>query len=211
MLSTRLSWPPASSLAGVDHEKVVSYLDVLRDKAPVGQRVAIIGAGGIGFDVAEFLTHSGASASQDPEKFYNEWGIDTDLEVAGGLKPAVLERSPREIHLLQRKASKIGDQLGKTTGWIHRTSLKARGVKMWTSVGYQSIDNDGLHVDLGGAKRTLEVDAVVICAGQESLRELASEMEGEGIRVHLIGGAREAGELDAKRAILEGMTLAASI
>ncbi|HEX5687979.1 MAG TPA: NADPH-dependent 2,4-dienoyl-CoA reductase [Ideonella sp.] len=201
--------PRKPAIDGVDHSKSLSYLDVLRDGKAVGKTVAIVGAGGIGFDVAEYLTHSGASASQNPVKFFAEWGVDTSYATAGGLRKPHLEQPPRKVHLLQRKKSKVGDQLGKTTGWIHRTALKARGVGMTSSVNYQRIDDAGLHVAVDGVEQTLPVDHVVICAGQEPLRELHDQLQAAGHRVHLIGGAHEAAELDAKRAIAQGTTLAA--
>ncbi|MCA0244131.1 MAG: NADPH-dependent 2,4-dienoyl-CoA reductase [Proteobacteria bacterium] len=203
--------PRQPAIDGAEHPKVLGYLDVLRDEHPVGARVAIVGAGGIGFDVAETLTHSGTSASLDPARFYAEWGIDVDYAQRGGLREAQPEASPREVHLLQRKASKVGDGLGKTTGWIHRTGLKARGVRMQPSVAYRRIDDAGLHVTVDGQDRTLAVDHVVICAGQEPLRELHQGLRAAGCNVHLIGGADVAAELDAKRAILQGTTLAAAI
>jgi len=203
--------PRQPAIDGAEHPKVLGYLDVLRDEHPVGARVAIVGAGGIGFDVAETPTHSGTSASLHPARFYAEWGIDVDYAQRGGLREAQPEASPREVHLLQRKASKVGDGLGKTTGWIHRTGLKARGVRMQPSVAYRRIDDAGLHVTVDGQDRTLAVDHVVICAGQEPLRELHQGLRAAGCNVHLIGGADVAAELDAKRAILQGTTLAAAI
>ncbi|TVQ46550.1 MAG: crotonase/enoyl-CoA hydratase family protein [Gammaproteobacteria bacterium] len=203
--------PRTPAIEGIDHPKVLSYLDVLRDDTPVGKRVAIIGAGGIGFDAAEFLTHAGESPSLVPEKFFAEWGIDPEYRNRGGLIAAHPEAVPREIWLLQRKSSKLGKDLGKTTGWIHRTALKARGVKMVPGVEYQRIDDAGLHVMIGGEARLLEVDHIVICAGQEPLRELHDGLAAAGMPVHLIGGADVAVELDAKRAIKQGTELAACI
>jgi 2,4-dienoyl-CoA reductase (NADPH2) len=203
--------PRKPPIEGIDHPKTLGYLDVLRDGKPVGERVAIIGAGGIGFDVAEYITQHGESASQNPEKFFAEWGIDPAYANAGGLSQPRMEPAPRQVHLLQRKESKVGDGLGKTTGWIHRTALKARGVGMSASVKYRRIDDDGLHVTIAGIAQTLPVDNVVICAGQEPLRELADALQAAGRTVHLIGGACEATELDAKRAIHQGTTLAASL
>jgi 2,4-dienoyl-CoA reductase (NADPH2) len=203
--------PRQPPIEGVGHPKALSYLDVLRDGRPVGERVAIIGAGGIGFDVAEYLTHSGDSPSLDPVKFFAEWGVDTGYTGAGGLSRPQPEPAARQVHLLQRKASKVGDQLGKTTGWIHRAGLKARGVGMSSSVSYQRIDDAGLHVTVGGTEQTLPVDHVVICAGQEPLRDLHDALLAAGHKVHLIGGAHEAAELDAKRAIAQGTTLAAAL
>ncbi|MBB1649001.1 MAG: NADPH-dependent 2,4-dienoyl-CoA reductase [Delftia acidovorans] len=203
--------PRVPDIDGVDHPKVLGYLDVLRDERPVGERVAIIGAGGIGFDVAEYLTHAGDSGAVAPRKFYAEWGIDTDYAQAGGLAQPQAEPSPRRVHLLQRKSTKVGDQLGKTTGWIHRTSLKARSVAMGSGVAYERIDDAGLHITVDGQPQLLEVDNVVLCAGQEPQRELHAALSAAGCSVHLIGGADVAAELDAKRAILQGTTLAASL
>nr|WP_180319311.1 NADPH-dependent 2,4-dienoyl-CoA reductase [Delftia acidovorans] len=203
--------PRVPAIDGVDHPKVLGYLDVLQGDRPVGERVAIIGAGGIGFDVAEYLTHAGDSGAVAPRKFYAEWGIDTDYAQAGGLAQPQAEPSPRRVHLLQRKSTKVGDQLGKTTGWIHRTSLKARNVAMGSGVAYERIDDAGLHITVDGQPQLLEVDNVVLCAGQEPQRELHAALSAAGCSVHLIGGADVAAELDAKRAILQGTTLAASL
>jgi len=203
--------PRVPAIDGVDHPKVLGYLDVLQGDRPVGERVAIIGAGGIGFDVAEYLTHAGDSGAVAPRKFYAEWGIDTDYAQAGGLTQPQAEPSPRRVHLLQRKSTKVGDQLGKTTGWIHRTSLKARSVAMGSGVAYERIDDAGLHITVDGQPQLLEVDNVVLCAGQEPQRELHAALSAAGCSVHLIGGADVAAELDAKRAILQGTTLAASL
>jgi 2,4-dienoyl-CoA reductase (NADPH2) len=190
---------------------VLGYLDVLRDKAEVGVTVAVIGAGGIGFDVAEYLMHEGGSASVAPERFYAEWGIDTAYCKPGGLSPAHASKSRREVFLLQRKESKVGDTLGKTTGWIHRTSLKNNGVKMIPGVSYRKIDDGGLHITVDGQPRLLVVDSVVLCAGQDPQRELQDALQTAGCVVHLIGGAFLAAELDAKRAIDQGTRLAAVI
>lgn len=203
--------PRLPEIEGVDHPKVLSYLDVLRDGCLVGKAVAVIGAGGIGFDVAEYLTQSGQSASVNPAKFYAEWGIDLAYAGRGGLCSPQLEASPRQVYLLQRKKSKVGDGLGKTTGWIHRTSLKARHVKMVSSVIYRKIDDAGLHLSVDGKDQLLAVDNVVLCAGQEPQRELLAELQKVGCTVHLIGGADVAVELDAKRAIDQGVRLAATI
>ncbi|MBI1772690.1 MAG: NADPH-dependent 2,4-dienoyl-CoA reductase, partial [Burkholderiales bacterium] len=203
--------PRVPPIEGVEHAKVLSYLDVLRDKKTVGKSVAIIGAGGIGFDVAEYLSHSGTSPSLDPKKFYAEWGIDTDYKNVGGLRTAEVEKSERLIFLLQRKTSKVGDGLGKTTGWIHRTGLKNREVQMIAGVSYDKIDDAGLHVTIGGEQKLLPVDNVILCAGQEPRRDLQAALEAAGKPVHLIGGADVAAELDAKRAINQGTRLAATI
>ncbi len=203
--------PRTPAIPGIEHAKALSYLDVLRDKQPVGGKVAVIGAGGIGFDVSEYLTHEGVSGSQDPEKFNREWGIDTSYRQAGGMMPAEVETSPREVFLLQRKQTKVGDGLGKTTGWIHRAGLASRQVKMIPAVNYERIDDAGLHVRINDELRVLDVDHVIVCAGQESQRELHADLVEAGLNVHLIGGADVAAELDAKRAINQGVRLAAVI
>ncbi|WP_054178224.1 NADPH-dependent 2,4-dienoyl-CoA reductase [Trabulsiella odontotermitis] len=205
--------PRIPEIDGIDHPKVLSYLDVLRDKTPVGQRVAIIGCGGIGFDTAMYLSQPGEPTSQNIAEFCVEWGIDTSLNTAGGLRPEgpQLPKSPRQIVMLQRKAGKPGEGLGKTTGWIHRTTLLSRGVKMIPAVSYQKIDDDGLHVLIGGEPQLLAVDHVVICAGQEPRRQLAQPLREKGKRVHLIGGCDVAMELDARRAIAQGTKLALEI
>ncbi|BFM35193.1 NADPH-dependent 2,4-dienoyl-CoA reductase [Acinetobacter towneri] len=203
--------PRQLDIPGIDHPKVLSYIEVLKERKPVGQRVAIIGAGGIGFDTAEYLSHEGESGSLNPEKFYDEWGIDTNYAQVGGLKKANVEASPRQIYLLQRKASSVGAGLGKTTGWIHRTGLKNRNVNMIAGASYDLIDDQGLHVTVNGQSTVLEVDHVVICAGQESYTAMYEQLQAAGKNVHLIGGAKEAGELDAKRAIRQGAELAAKI
>ncbi len=203
--------PRTPDFEGVKHPKVLSYLDVLRDGKPVGKRVAIIGAGGIGFDVAEFLSQEGESASLNPAKFYAEWGIDTSYAERGGIRPAHPEPSPRELYLLQRKTTKVGDGLGKTTGWIHRTSLKNKAVHMLAGVTYRKVDDAGLHIMVNGEDKLLPVDNVVLCSGQEPLRELQDGLAAGGCQVHLIGGADVAAELDAKRAIKQGAELAARL
>lgn len=203
--------PRHLNLEGIQHPKVLSYLDVLKARQPVGHKVAIIGAGGIGFDIAEFLTHEGESGSIHPKKFYDEWGIDTSYSQVGGLKTAAVEHSAREIYLLQRKASSVGATLGKTTGWIHRTGLKNRNVKMIAGAQYEKIDDQGLHIQVGEKTTVLDVDHVIICAGQESFTAMYEPLKQLGKNVHLIGGAKEAGELDAKRAIRHGAELAAMI
>ena len=183
-------------------------------RKPVGASVAVIGAGGIGFDVSEFLVHQGVSTSLDREAFWKEWGIDTRLEARGGvagITPQV-EAPARQVFLLQRKKTKVGDGLGKTTGWIHRTGLKNKRVQMLNSVEYLSIDDDGLHIRIGdGEPQLLAVDNIVICAGQDPLRDLQAGLEAAGQSVHLIGGADVAAELDAKRAINQGSRLAAEL
>ncbi|MFE7580199.1 FAD-dependent oxidoreductase [Streptomyces gardneri] len=203
--------PRTPDIAGVDHPSVVSYLDVLRDGAPVGERVAIIGAGGIGFDVAEFLTDGGEGASQDPETYFRQWGVDTSYENRGGLRAPERTAPPRQVHLLQRKSTKVGAGLGKTTGWIHRTELKHRGVAMVAGVSYERIDDEGLHLTIDGEAQLLPVDTVVLCSGQDPQRELHEELLAAGRSAHLIGGADVAAELDAKRAIDQGTRLAAAL
>ena len=203
--------PRIPEIEGIAHPKVLNYLEVLRDDKPVGHRVAVLGAGGIGFDVSEYLTHAGESAAVVPGKFYEEWGIDTDYIQSGGLRRPQAESPARRVHLLQRKSTKVGDQLGKTTGWIHRTSLKARGVSMTSGVSYERIDDAGLHLTVDGEPQVLDVDHVVVCAGQEPLRELHDALRLAGRSAHLIGGADLAAELDAKRAIHQGTSLAARI
>ena len=205
--------PRLPLIEGITHPKVLSYIDVLREKAPVGDRVAIIGAGGIGFDTAMYLSQEGESTSQNIADFCVEWGIDTSLQHPGGLRPegAHLHKSPRQIVMLQRKTSKPGEGLGKTTGWIHRTTLLARGVKMLAGVTYERIDDEGLHITVGGEPQTLQVDNVIICAGQDSRRGLVEPLNELGKTLHLIGGADVAMELDARRAIEQGTRLALEI
>ncbi|MFF7016565.1 NADPH-dependent 2,4-dienoyl-CoA reductase [Streptomyces sp. CS065A] len=203
--------PRIPAIPGTDHPDVVSYLDVLRDGVPVGDRVAIVGAGGIGFDVAEFLTDGGDAASLDAETFFRQWGVDTAYEERGGLRAPERLKTPRTVHLVQRKTTKVGAGLGKTTGWIHRTELRHRGVEMIAGASYDLIDDEGLHLTIDGERRVLAVDTVVLCAGQEPRRELYEELRAAGGPVHLIGGADVAAELDAKRAIRQGTELAAAL
>ena len=206
--------PRTPEIPGIDHPKVLSYIDVLKHNKPVGQKVAIIGAGGIGFDVAEFLSHEGKSTSLDLQAFLKEWGVDPENEVRGGiegLKPQP-HSSPREIYMLQRKESKMGAGLGKTTGWIHRAALKMKNVRMIAGVSYDKIDDHGLHITVGGdTPRILEVDNIIICAGQLSDKSLYEPLSSTGLKVHLIGGADVAAELDAKRAIDQASRLAAVV
>ncbi len=205
--------PRAPAIPGLDHPKVLDYVDVLLRGCPVGGSVAIVGAGGIGFDVAEFLSHDAAHAatSEDIPAFMREWGIDMTLAARGGLIEAAEPRSPREIWLLQRKPTPPGRDLGKTTGWVHRMTLKRRGVRMLAGVAYERIDDAGLWISQGGETRCLAVDNVVICAGQEPRRELVAGLEAAERRPHLIGGSKLAVELDARRAIDEGARLAAAL
>ena len=206
--------PRRPKIAGIDHPKVLNYVDVLLHKKAVGERVAIVGAGGIGFDVAEYITHpAGVSTSLDREAFLKEWGVDPDYSLPGGLaqsRPS-MPSSGRQVYLLQRKPEKIGETLGKTTGWIHRVTLKQRNVVMLNGITYHKIDDTGLHITVKGAPEVLAVDTVIICAGQEPLRDLKDSLDSEGIPLHLIGGAELAVELDAKRAIDQGARLAAEI
>jgi len=206
--------PRTPEIPGIDHPKVIGYLDAILERKPVGQKVAVIGAGGIGFDVSEFITHQGTATSLDREAFWKEWGIDTALEARGGV--AGIEAHPhpaaRQVFLLQRKKSKVGDGLGKTTGWIHRTGLKNKNVQMLNSVEYVRIDDAGLHIRIAaGEEQVLPVDTVIVCAGQDPLRELQDGLQHAGQRVHLVGGADVAAELDAKRAINQGSRLAAEL
>jgi len=203
--------PRVPQIEGLDHPNVLDYLEVLRDHKPVGDSVAIIGAGGIGFDVATFLTHSGGSAAVHPEKFYAEWGIDTNYGPHSGLCAPHVEAPPRQVFLLQRKPSKVGEGLGVSTGWIHRAALKSRGVQMIAGASYRRIDDKGLHITVDGEERLLPVQSIVICAGQLSERFLAGRLQQLNGSVHLIGGADEAAELDAKRAIDQGVRLAARL
>ena len=202
--------PRTPDIAGIDHPKVMSYLDVIGAKKPVGKKVAIIGAGGIGFDVAEYLTHSGEASSLNIPAFMKEWGIDMTFGSRSGIEgvKAQPEPSPREVYLLQRKSSKVGSGLGKTTGWIHRAGLVMKGVRMMPNCDYEKIDDAGLHLTVGGETKVLDVDNIIICAGQDPLRELT---KGLTIPHHLIGGADIASELDAKRAINQGTRLAAQL
>ncbi|MGW0904846.1 oxidoreductase [Streptomyces sp. NPDC002853] len=203
--------PRTPEIPGIDHPSVVGYLDVLRDSAPVGERVAIIGAGGIGFDVAEYLTDSGDKASLDPATYFRQWGVDMDYKDRGGLTAPDRPTPPRSVHLLQRKASKVGQGLGKTTGWIHRTELRHRGVTMVAGVSYDLIDDAGLHITVDGQSTVIPVDTVVLCSGQDPRRDLYEELLAGGHSAHLIGGADVAAELDAKRAIKQGTELAAAL
>ncbi|NBE53053.1 NADPH-dependent 2,4-dienoyl-CoA reductase [Streptomyces boluensis] len=203
--------PRTPDIPGVDHPRVLSYLDVLRDGAEVGEKVAIVGAGGIGFDVAEFLTDGGEQASLDPATYFRQWGVDMDYRDRGGLRAPERPAPPRQVHLLQRKTSKVGAGLGKTTGWIHRTELRHRGVTMVAGVTYERIDDAGLHIGVDGDTQVLDVDTVVLCSGQEPRRELYDALLAAGQSAHVIGGADVAAELDAKRAIKQGTELAAAL
>ena len=200
------------AIPGIEHPMVLSYLEVLRDKAQVGKRVAIIGAGGIGFDTGEFLLHDPAHPLPQPVSAWTgEWGVDLQVSTPGGLVQPVPAHPYRQLWLLQRKTTRPGAGLGKTSGWVHRAALSRGGVRMMAGVQYDRIDDAGLHITVGGKQQVLEVDNVVICAGQESLDELTAAEAGNGPRFHKIGGAALAAELDAKRAIREGAELAARL
>ena len=205
--------PRIPNINGIEHRKVLSYLDVLKDKKPIGKRVAIIGAGGIGFDLSEYLLHSGESSAMNLDLWLKEWGIDTSIKSRGGIdgiKP-VIHRGEREIFMFKRSKGKFGGKLGKTTGWIHRTNLKKKNVQFINEVAYTKIDDQGLHYVQNGKAKILDVDHIVICAGQTPLRELYDALSELGKKVHMIGGADVAAELDAKRAIDQGCRLAAEI
>ncbi|MHB1058971.1 MAG: oxidoreductase [Rhodanobacter sp.] len=203
--------PRRVSFPGSDDPRVLSYLDVLALHKPVGARVAIIGAGGIGFDVAEFLVEHPPSPTADVGRWTREWGVDMQLAHRAGLQPAQPEAPARQVWLLQRSEGRPGARLNKTTGWVHRATLKARQVNMLGKVGYVRFDDEGLHVTIDGKPQVLPVDNVVICAGQEPNRQLADELIAGGLTVHVIGGADVAAELDAKRAIAQGTRLASRI
>ena len=196
---------------GFDDPRVLSYIDVLRDNKPVGKRVAIIGAGGIGFDMGEFLVENAPSPTTDVDRWAREWGVDLAMEHRGGLVEAKPEPAEREVFLLQRSEGRLGARLNKTTGWVHRATLKAKQVRMIGGVSYQRFDDAGLHITVNGKAQTLSVDNVVVCAGQEPNRTLADELIAAGMPTHVIGGADVAAELDAKRAIAQGTQLAASL
>ncbi len=204
--------PRIPDIDGLNHSKVMSYLDVLKYKKPVGQSIAILGAGGIGFDVAEYLCGNVHTETKDKEDWLRYWGVDKDYHAAGGLlsKPEEIITS-RDITLFQRKHSKPGANLGKSTGWIHRTSLKRHGVKMVNGVSYKYIDDDGLHVLIDDEEKCYAVDNVILCTGQEPRRDLYQTLKDAGLSVELIGGADVATELDAKRAIDQGSRLAAQV
>jgi len=203
--------PRKLDIEGIEHAKVKSYLQVIRDKEKVGQKVAIIGAGGIGFDVACYLAEE-KSLTNMPEQWLKNWGVDKNYQQSGALLNEKIVHQPiREIYLLQRKSSKVGAGLGKTTGWIHRATLKKNGVKMIAGVSYKSIDDQGLQIEVDGKEQLLDVDNVIVCAGQESERSLYQQLLDQQVSVHLIGGANVAAELDAKRAIRQAAELACKI
>ena len=199
--------PRTPSIAGIEHAKVVSYTDVILGRAQVGERVAIIGTGGIGHDVAELLT-SAPGEPQTAEEFLKAWGVDPTLRSAGGLQASVMHGAQRKVVMLQRGTKKPGARLGKSTGWIHRTKLTKRGVTAVSGCTYEKIDDQGLHYSVSGERHVLEVDTIVLCAGQDSEQDLADGLAGKVLHLNLIGGARIATELDAMRAIDEGTRLA---
>ncbi|ADV51109.1 2,4-dienoyl-CoA reductase [Cellulophaga algicola DSM 14237] len=205
--------PRTPKIEGVNHPKVLNYIDVLKLKKPVGKRVAVIGAGGIGFDVSEYLAHEGESTALNIDAWLKEWGIDKTLEARSGIEniQAEMHPSPREIYMFKRSKGKFGANLGKTTGWIHRSTLKKKNVQFINEVQYTKIDDEGLHYTQNDAQKILKVDTVVICAGQVPFKELLEPLQAKGIKVHVIGGADVAAELDAKRAIHQACRLAAEI
>jgi 2,4-dienoyl-CoA reductase (NADPH2) len=205
--------PRGLNIPGIQHPKVLSYIDVLRDQKAVGERVAIIGAGGIGFDVAEYLVVEGPSPTLNRDAWLHEWGVDLSMKTAGGVKdiPKHITPPARQIYLLQRKDEPLGKRLGKTSGWVHRITLRDKQVQMLQGVSYERVDDQGLHVTVDGKTRVLDVDNVVVCAGQEPLRELEDELVKNFVPVHRVGGADVAAELDAKRAIAQATWLAARV
>jgi 2,4-dienoyl-CoA reductase (NADPH2) len=205
--------PRVPDVEGIHHASVISYIDAILGRKPVGRRVAIMGAGGIGFDVAEVILHKGTSAALDLNVFAREWGIDFERHPRGGVTGVepVVEKADREVVLLQRKSTPVGRGLGKTTGWTHRLSLARREVKMLNGVEYHRIDDEGLHISVNGQPQLLAVDTVIVCAGQLPLRTLYDDLQAAGLHASLIGGAYEAAELDAKRAINQASYLAAAV
>ena len=210
--------PRMVEFPGDNHPKVLSYVDVLMHKKAVGQTVAIIGAGGIGFDVCEYLLETKADLNQEPllsekrkSEFFKEWGIDISGKTRGGIINRGTHSGERKIYLLQRSSGKLGKSLGKTTGWIHRLTLKKHQVEAWHSVSYDKVDDQGLHIEKDGKKEILKVDHVVICAGQDSVNDLETEILKSGIALNVIGGALKSKGIDAKRAILEGAEVGATV
>lgn len=200
--------PRMPPIAGIEHPKVIDYQTLISNKVSLGKKVAIIGAGGIGVDVATMLTEP---ADNDLDSWLREWDIDKSLSYSGGLLPNDDYISPRQVWLMQRRQGKVGKGPGRTTGWIHRRTLEKRGVKLWAGVQYQAIDDDGLHLIMNGLPHTLDVDNIVICTGQTSVDNLSLQLTEQGVSVHVIGGAEEAGEVDAKRVIRQGVELAAKL
>ena len=205
--------PRVPPIEGIGHPKAIVYPDLLTGRRLAGQRVAVIGAGGIGFDVAEFLVQARPSPTLEPSRWLAEWGIDPTLRARGGIEGIAAEPEPpqREVWLLQRTEGALGKRLGKTTGWVHRATLKRAQVRMLGGVEYRRIDDAGLHIAVDGQERVLDVDHVIVCAGQESRRDLLAPLQAAGRTVHIIGGADVAAELDAKRAIAQGSALAAQL
>ena len=205
--------PRIPDLEGIDHPKVASYIDVILGRVEVGKRVAVMGAGGIGFDVSELIMHKGVSGAMDKQVFAREWGVDFNNHPRGGVTGVIpqVEAADREVFLLQRKTTPVGRSLGKTTGWTHRISLAKRGVQMINGVDYQKIDDEGLHILIEGQPQLLEVDTVIVCAGQIPARDLFDQVVELGLDASLVGGAYEAAELDAKAAIKQASYLAAAI
>ena len=201
--------PRTPDIEGIEHPSVISYVDAIKG-ARIGTKVAIIGAGGIGFDVAELVTHHNEDTADEKRAFFKQWGVDASLDARGGIegiKPDPTP-SPRQVYLLQRKTGRLGAGLGKTTGWIHRSSLKQKRVTMLSGCQYKRIDDQGLHLEINGETKTLQVDSIIVCAGQDPQRELMKDIS---LPAHLIGGADIASELDAKRAIRQASELAARI
>ena len=205
--------PRTPDLPGIDHPMVVPYIDAILGRKPIGQRVAILGAGGIGFDVAELITHAGVSGALDRAVFAQEWGIDFENHPRGGVTGVVpqVHKADREVWLMQRKPDAVGKNLGRTTGWTHRATLQRRGVHLVAGVEYLQIDDQGLHTRVNGEPTLFAVDTVIVCAGQTPQRSLFDALQAEGIPCHLVGGAFEAAELDAKRAIDQASRLAAVV
>jgi len=205
--------PRTPKIDGIDHPKVLNYIDVLKLKKPVGKRVAVIGGGGIGFDVSEYLAHEGESTALNIDAWLKEWGIDKTMKARSGTEGVTAEvpPSPREIFMFKRSKGKFGGNLGKTTGWIHRATLKKKNVQFINQVQYTKIDDKGLHYVQNEAEKVLAVDNVIICAGQVPFAALVAPLEANGIKVHIVGGADVAAELDAKRAINQASRLAATI
>ena len=203
--------PRRLDLPGIDHPKVASYAQLLSGQVQAGGRVAIIGAGGIGYDAAVFLTSATPGDAPDASDFLREWGVDTRIAARGGLQPGITEAPRRKVYLLQRKPDKPGRTLGLTTGWAIRVELERRGVETFSGCHYERIDDRGLHIRIGDLPRVLEVDTVVICAGQESERGLYEELRAMGAPAELIGGAEIAAEIDALRATAQGTRLALAL